>query len=301
MSTEEPTNPDLHARRGPSAVHPGRFDPEFMRDVFARFFEPRIRSAWPSTFYGLERLPEHHDFMIVANHSGMGGAELGALIVGWRDRFGDERNVAGMAHPAGFRVPGLAQLLRGVGAVEATREGAAYARSFGVPLLLFPGGDIEATRPVWEANRIDFGRRKGWIRLAREFGLTIVPMCITGSHVTNPIIANGKALAWLTGARFFGAHRAPLPLLTLATLPLAYGLSRTLGLPRWLAALAAWSTIGPTFLMPFIPARIGFHLLEPITPDRFVDSSGDDALYDLVTGSLQRTMDDDAKERARAS
>ncbi len=241
--------------------------------------------------HGLEHLPDHNRYLVVANHSGMGAAELGSLIVGWRDRFGEARPVAGMAHPVGFGVPLLGYLLRGVGAVEATRQGAAWARAHEMPLLLFPGGDHEASRPLWRANQIDFAGRKGWIRLAREHGLSIVPLCITGSHVTNPILAHGKSIAWLTGLRALGVRRAPLTASALAVAPLVYGLSRTLGLPRWISAAGAWASMGPTVLLPYVPARLGFHFLPPLHPERFQDSSSDDSIYAEVTGSLQQKLD----------
>lgn len=278
-------------RAGLSSQHPGRIDPEAYA-FFESVFEAHVRRMWPSTFHGFENLPEHRDFIVVANHSGMGAAELGALIVGWRDRFGDARPVAGMAHPAGFGVPLLGYLLRGVGAVYATREGAAWARAHDMPLLLFPGGDHEASRPIWRAGEIDFAGRKGWIRLAREHRLHIVPMCITGSHVTNPIVAHGKSIAWLTGVRALGVRRAPLPASAVVAAPVVYGLSRAMGLPRWISALGAWASLAPTLLLPYVPSRIGFHVLPSIAPDRFADPASDDAMYAEVTGLLQRTLDE---------
>jgi len=194
-----------------------------------------------------------------------------------------------MAHPAGFRVPLMRDLLRGLGAVEATREGAARAVRAGVPLLLFPGGDQEATRPIWQASRVDFAGRKGWIRLAREHGLTIVPLCISGSHVTLPIVAGGRAVAWLTGMRFLGTRQAPLPALALLTAPLAYRAARALGLPRSIGLLAGIAAVWPTAVLPWIPSRIGFHFLPPI-PAREIAASTDEALYERVVGALGQTL-----------
>src|SRR5262249_16857949 len=151
-----------------------------------------VRRLWPAEIFGVERLPLHDRYMLVANHSGMGAAELWALLLLWQERFGTSRPIAGMAHPGAFRIPGLRHVLQALGGVEATREGAAWARAHDVPLLLFPGGDYEASRPVWQAGRVDFAGRTGWIRLAREHGLSIVPVCITGSHVTLPILAHGR-------------------------------------------------------------------------------------------------------------
>ena len=177
----------------------------------------------------------------------------------------------------------------GMGAVEATRVGATKARQAGVPLLLFPGGDHEATRPFWQPDRVDFAGRKGWIRLAREHGLTIVPLCISGSHITLPILASGRIIAWLTGLRAIGTHRAPLPALALLTTTLAYTVARALGFSRPVSLFAAWASVWPTVALPWVPSRIGFHFLPPI-PAAEVAAADDDALYDRVVGALGRTL-----------
>jgi len=251
---------------------------------------PVVRRMWPCAFHGLEHLPAHGRYIVIANHSGMGAAELWALVHAWYERYGDSRPIAGMAHPAAFRVPVLRHVLEGLGAVEATREGAAVARRAGVPLLLFPGGDHEAMRPIWQARRVDFAGRKGWIRLAREHGLDVVPLCITGSHVTLPILARGRALSWVIGLRALGAHRAPLPALGLAAAAATFGLARAAGLKRRWAALGAWASIWPTLMLPWIPARIGFHLLPPIAAAELTDPSRDGDMYDRVVGSLERVL-----------
>jgi 1-acyl-sn-glycerol-3-phosphate acyltransferase len=267
-------------------------------DPYVKVMGPLIRRMWPATIHDLDRLPHDDKVLIVANHSGMGAAELWTLALAWYERFGVTRPMAGMAHPAGFRVPILREALQGLGAVEATRVGAAKARQAGVPILLFPGGDHEATRPVWHADRVDFAGRKGWIRLAREHGLTIVPLCISGSHVTLPIVASGRAVAWLTGLRILGTHRAPLPALALLTSTLAYRAARALGCSRPTSLLAGWATIAPTVMIPWVPSAIGFHFLPPI-PASEVALASDDALYDQVVTTLGRTLRE-ANQRARS-
>ena len=278
-----------------SSSHPGVIDPAAV-DRYVHAMGPLVRRMWPASFHHLERLPDDDRVLVIANHSAMGAAELWALALAWYERFGVTRPMAGMAHPAGFRVPILREALQGMGAVEATRVGAAKARRAGVPLLLFPGGDHEATRPLWQASRVDFAGRKGWIHLAREHGLTIVPLCISGSHVTLPILARGRIVSWMTGLRALGAHRAPLPALAAVVSPLSFLTARALGCSRPLSLFAAWASVWPTLMLPWIPARIGFHFLPPI-PAHEIASTGDDALYDRVVGTLGRTL---REENARA-
>lgn len=285
---------------GVSSSHPGQIDPDTIAHL-DKVMGGITRRMWPSSFEGLEHLPADDRYIIVANHSGMGVAELAALMIGWWERFGNAHPVAGMAHPAAFRAPGLRSILQGLGAVEATREGAAYARNAGVPLLLFPGGDHEAARPFWRADRVDWAGRRGWIRLAREHGLAIVPMCITGSHITLPILASGRTVAWMSGLRLAGVRRAPLPLLSLVAAGASAAILGAAGAPLWLAALAMWPSMWSTFLVPWIPAQIGFHFLPAIpAEDVGADPSSEAALYARVVGALQTRMDREREERARS-
>ena len=70
--------------------------------------------------------------------------------------------------------PGLS-FLRKYGTVAASHENAAPALDAGAAVLVYPGGDYEVHRPSWERNRVDFGGRKGFIRLAIEQDVPIVP------------------------------------------------------------------------------------------------------------------------------
>ncbi len=56
---------------------------------------------------------------------------------------------------------------------------AAAARS-GRHVLITPGGDREATRPGWIHNRVDWGQRTGFVRVAIEHGMPIVPVAASG-------------------------------------------------------------------------------------------------------------------------
>lgn len=284
----------MQGRRGEhpdrSSEHPGIVDVERIGPLEG-VLRPLCETLWPASIHGIENLPAHDRFMVVANHSGMGSAELWSLVVAWRDLPGGGPRVAGMAHPAAFSVPGLGDILRGLGAVEATREGAAKARREGAALLVFPGGDHEAMRPFWQASRVDFAGREGWIRLAREHGLTVVPMAITGSHRTLPILLRSRTLAWVTGMRhLLGVKVAPLPALSLASMLAADRIARSAGGGAGARALSALAAFWATLMVPWIPARIGFHLLPPIAAAELVDPARDGAVYERVVSALEGVL-----------
>jgi 1-acyl-sn-glycerol-3-phosphate acyltransferase len=270
--------------RGRSSEHPGLVEEAWVR-AYQELLRGPVRAMWPFETSGLEHLPEHDDFLLVANHSGLGIVETVVLADAWLSARG-RAPLAAMAHPALFRIPGFGELLRAIGAVEATREGAAYARASGAPLLLFPGGDHESMRPLWRAREVDFAGRTGWIRLAREHRLHVVPLAITGSHVTVPNLAGTRTLAWLTGARLFGMRRGPLPVASLIALASSLYRSRQRRAPERVlrAFVAFW---GAAFI-PWVPSRIGLHMLEPLDVDAL--EASDQHLYADVTSRIASVL-----------
>ncbi|MFO0617417.1 MAG: 1-acyl-sn-glycerol-3-phosphate acyltransferase [Polyangiaceae bacterium] len=238
---------------------PGVPDPAWIARY--RALQPLWWRLWPGRLLGAENIPAHGRFVLIANHSGLGVAECATFPGVWLDHFGD-RPLAGMAHSALFLLPGMASALRGLGAIPASKDEAARAIAVGHPLLLFPGGDLEAMRPTWRSREVTFGGRTGFVRLARAHGLEIVPLAIVGSHVTIPNLAGNRALAWLTGARLIGMHRAPLPVLSVAAAALS--LLRSTGKPIPRRALSALVAFWATALVPWIPSAIDFHALPPV-------------------------------------
>ncbi len=273
------------ASEGLSSEHPGATHASLV-DAYSRFVAPLLRTMWPWIFTGRKYLPDHDSYVVVANHSGLGAAETFVLPDVWINHLGPTKPIAAMVHPAALRAPLLGKLLRASGCVAATREGAAWARQKRTPLLLFPGGDHESMRPLWRAREVDFAGRTGWIRLAREHRLQIVPMAITGSHVTAPNLGYSKALAYLSGARLLGVRRMPMSVAAIAASAGALALTR--GRPVGTRALAAWAAYAVCFSVPWVPSRLGFHLLPPLgvedleRPDRWI--------YERVTGAIARVL-----------
>ena len=166
---------------------PGRVSAELIALV-KRVLLPLVRLCHRPTLEGTENLPEG-PFLLVANHSGgLGLAELLCFLARYVERYENTRPLAAFAHPLSFAIYPASLVMRHVGAVPSTYEAADAALAAGVPLLVFPGGDYETTRPLWHARRVDFGGRRGFLRLAKKHGIPIVPMGIAGSHITAPIL-----------------------------------------------------------------------------------------------------------------
>lgn len=265
---------------------PGAADERFVRGL-DRWLGPWARFWLRPSLAGTEHLPARGPYMIVANHSGGGGAEVLCLVLVWWQAFGLSRPLAGFAHPLAFWLPIMAPFVRRLGIVPSTYRGAQAALERGVPLVVFPGGDHEAFRPIWQARRVDFGGRKGFLRIAKQHGIPVVPLAISGSHVTVPIVWRSELLArLLVWPRLAGVKRVPVTLLGLVACGLSAFYGSALG-GLWLGALAGWLswTLVPSPWIAWVPSRIRMRLLPAI-------EVGDDldVAYARVTGELQRAV-----------
>lgn len=234
--------------------------------LILRILRPLTRLLYGPRLEGVEHLPAAGPYLLVANHSAcIALAELGSLMALWLGAFGTSRPLAGFAHPLGLRLFPASAVLAGVGAIPSTFEAGRAALAAGVPVLIFPGGDHEAMRPLWQAARVDFGGRAGFIRLARAAGVPVVPLGIRGSHVTAPVLWRSRhLLPWgLVLPRAVGLKRWPLTLLGALG---AAALCLALPGPLWGPA-AAWLWLAsPLTLLPLLPSRLRFRIGPALSP-----------------------------------
>lgn len=266
--------PTLQDRLGAAARvgEPGKPSPAglaFLRWVvspYARvYFRPRA--------VGLENLPEG-PCLIVANHSGGGVADVLSFATLWFERFEGKRPTTGLAHPVAFWVPGIAWVLRSFGAVPSTYEHARAAFASGASVLVFPGGDHEGFRPIWQANRVDWNGRQGFLKIARESWVPVVPLGYRGAHYTAPILWRSRALAWLLVLpRLLGIKRVPVSLLQLEGLAAILVLAPPAWGWAWTAVLAyLWSIFPIAWQWPTIPWPVRLHVGKPIPPEELFGS-----------------------------
>ena len=265
--------------------------------IVRRLVAPWARLMHRPSLTGTENLPAEGAFLLVANHSGgLAASEVFSFASLWIEQFGRERRLAGLAHPFGFHFWPAGPILRGLGAIPSTYEAAAQTLAAGVPLMVFPGGDYEAGRPVWKAHSVDFAGRKGFLRIARAARVPIVPMGIRGSHYSVPIVWQSRyVLPWLLVLpRLYGIKRSPLTLLGLCGAIAIVLLTAGLAWP-WRLALAWAFAASPLALVPWLPSTIRMRIGAPIAPDElFPPERGDDALpdaYERVIGAVQRLVD----------
>lgn len=227
---------------------------------------------------GLEKIPTEGPVLLVGNHSG--GTVIADTFVfaqAFYDHFGSGRRFYQLAHDLVFKVPGLRTLVQRYGTVPASPQNMAQALERDAALLVYPGGDQETFRPTWESDQIDFARRTGFVRLALEHGVPIVPVVSIGGQETALFLGRGRRLA--------RALRLD-QLMRLTVLP------PVLGPP-----------LGVTLLdLPIrvpLPAKISIRVLKPIDLRKRLGRDPDPGDgYQLVTSMMQRTLTRLSHERS---
>jgi 1-acyl-sn-glycerol-3-phosphate acyltransferase len=171
-------------------------DPDYIREKLplmwlaaSIYFRGEVR--------GLGNIPESGPVLLVGNHSGGNlTPDTTIFTLAFSTFFGVERRFYQLAHNLVLAMPTLGAL-RKFGTVAASPENARRALETGAALLVYPGGDHEVHRPSWERNRVDFAGRKGFIRLALEQDVPIVPVASIGGQETALFLTRGEQLAQL--------------------------------------------------------------------------------------------------------
>jgi 1-acyl-sn-glycerol-3-phosphate acyltransferase len=250
-------------------------DPDYIREqlpgmwmLASFYFRAEVR--------GLHNIPAEGPVLLVGNHSGGNVTpDTTVFTLAFNTYFGVERRFYQLAHNLVLAMPGLSRL-RKFGTVAASHENAHKALDSGAALLVYPGGDYEVHRPIWDANKVDFNGRKGYIRLALEKDVPIVPVVAIGGQETSIFLSRGERLA-----RLLGLDRA----FRLKVLPISLALPWGLNVGDMLGHIP-------------LPAKITVEVLPPIYPrDRFGQDPDVNEINRYVLSEMQGKLDELAAER----
>jgi 1-acyl-sn-glycerol-3-phosphate acyltransferase len=250
-------------------------DPDYIRESLPRLW--LLASLWfRGEVRGLGNVPEEGPVLLVANHSGGNlTPDTGVFTLAFSAYFGVERRFHQLAHNLVLSMPGLG-FLRKFGTVAASPENARRALEAGAAVLVYPGGDHEVHRPTWQSGRVDFGGRKGYVRLALEQDVPIVPVVAIGGQETALFLTRGERLS-----RALFLDR----LFRLKVLPISIG-------PPW------GLNIGDMLGHVPLPAKITVEVLPPIhLREQFGPDPDVDAVDAYVVRLMQETLDALAAER----
>jgi 1-acyl-sn-glycerol-3-phosphate acyltransferase len=236
------------------------------------FFDPiaeNIEEYFDAEVRGMNRVPDEAA-LLAGNHSG--GIMTPDTFIFLREYYHHTNFEDGpviLAHSALFEAPVIRDVLIGGGAIPASRNSARGALDEGRKVLVYPGGDWEVHRPSSERDTIDFGGRKGFVTLAMEAGVPIVPVVAAGAHDGWYVVTRGEKIAKaLLLDRLF----------RIKVFPIAF--AAPMGL-----------LVGPLTLHWPMPTKIIIEVLDPIDVEGDPnDADAVDAAYERVVDTMQDTL-----------
>jgi 1-acyl-sn-glycerol-3-phosphate acyltransferase len=170
-----------------------KWDPELTKRVVG-ILRPVVKRYFRSEVKDLGRIPAR-GALLVSNHSGgPTTTDLPTFAVDFYDRFGYDRPLYTLSHDI-LSVGPTKKFLQQLGCIPASRDNAARALADDAAVMVFPGGDYDATRPTLAQNVIDFNGRTGYVRTAIEAGAPIVPIVSIGGQETQFFLTRGTWLA----------------------------------------------------------------------------------------------------------
>ena len=228
---------------------------------------------------GWDRLPDPPCLLVGVHASGILPIDAYAFGYSWFREFGFDRPLRGTAHDFLTSAPVIGDFLGKIGVIPASHDGIAAAFKKGEDVALYPGGDLDAMRPWRQRDEVVFGGRKGWIRMALEAQVPILPVANVGASDTLFVITGGQKIA-----KTFRLDK----LLRAKTFPIGFGFPLGIapaGIPQ----------------IP-LPAKLRSEILEPIVlegdeGDRFDDEYVERAERKIVD-ELQAGVDRLAARRS---
>jgi 1-acyl-sn-glycerol-3-phosphate acyltransferase len=250
-------------------------DPDYIRDNLPLSW--LAATIWyRSEVRNLGNVPEEGPVLLVGNHSGGNVApEVITIPLAFSTYFGVERRFYQLAHNLVLASP-VGPYLKRWGTMAASHRHAEAALQSGAAVLVFPGGDWEVHRPSWERNKVDFGGRKGFIKLALAQEVPIVPVVTVGGQETALFLSRGAWLARVTRADKY---------LRLKVIPISISLPWILNIGDLLGHIP-------------LPAKITSEVLAPIdVREQFGAEPDLDEVYEHVTRVMQEALTALAAER----
>jgi 1-acyl-sn-glycerol-3-phosphate acyltransferase len=176
------------------------------KHLLHRYFRAEVR--------GMDNLPEG-PFVGVGNHS---GAVLIPDTLVWLSAYhsaGRSTPLLTLAHEAMFSLypAPVARWVARFGGIRADRALALAALEQGFAVQVYPGGDLDACRSFSRRHHIEFAGRKGYVALAQQADVPIVPVASVGAHSALIILDDGRWLArWLGMDRRWRVTVCPISL-----------------------------------------------------------------------------------------
>lgn len=184
-------------KKDPSAGHRLHLKNGDFACRLSRMFLPILKSWFRYDIEGLENIPTHA-CLLVGNHNG-GLQPVDSVITAGEIslKLGPDVPFFALVHDYLFKEPSFTAILEKVGGVKACSTNATQAFKLDAPVLVYPGGDIDTFKPWKDRNSMYLGHRRGFIKLALENHVNILPVASIGAHEVWYVISRGTQIAKL--------------------------------------------------------------------------------------------------------
>lgn len=169
-------------------------DPHFLDEVgpvldflYTKYFRVDLR--------GLENIPDSGAAVVVANHSGGIPYDGALLIHGIYRHQAQHRRLRPLVASFAFRSPWMRNVVARIGGVRAAASTARDLLQAGELVGVFPEGLRGVGKLFRERYRLHKFGRGGFVRLAVENDVPIIPVAIVGAEEIHPVLAKVTTLA----------------------------------------------------------------------------------------------------------
>jgi len=169
-------------------------DPRFLDEVgpvldflYSKYFRVELR--------GIENIPDSGGAVVVANHSGGIPYDGALLIHGIYRQHAQHRRLRPLVASFAFRSPWMRNVVARIGGVRAAASTARELLQAGELVGVFPEGLRGVGKLFRERYRLHKFGRGGFVRLAVENDVPIIPVAIVGAEEIHPVLAKITTLA----------------------------------------------------------------------------------------------------------
>jgi len=220
--------------------------------LWSRYFRVRL--------LGLENIPNEGAALLVGNHSGGIPYDGAMLLHGIRREHPHHRRVRPLVANFAFRSGWMANVVARVGCVRASMENALPILARGELVAVFPEGLKGVGKLYRERYRLARFGRGGFVLLAREAHVPLLPVAVVGAEEIHPVI--GKI------TRF----------------------AEQLGIP-YIPITPTFPWLGPLGLLP-VPTKWTIQIGAPVSPPQPGDDQGTSRVAEAVRSSIDGMIAD---------
>jgi 1-acyl-sn-glycerol-3-phosphate acyltransferase len=235
------------------------YDPAFVERT-----APLLEFLWSRYFrvrlLGIENVPDEGAALLVGNHSGGIPYDGAMLLHGIRRDHPRHRHVRPLIANFAFRSGWMANVVARVGCVRASMETALPMLARGELVAVFPEGLKGVGKLYRERYRLARFGRGGFVRLAREAQVPLLPVAVVGAEEIHPVI--GKI------TRF----------------------AEPLGIP-YIPITPTFPWLGPFGLLP-VPTKWTIQIGAPIAPPAPGDEGGTSRVAESVRVAIDGMISD---------